>query len=145
MKLDVPAGAAIIVTAALAVAGALGFPAAGGAVPGPAMFPIAIAALWAGFGVVLLVSGWRRVAVATEEPPAWRGMAGLFGLTAGYAVLMPWLGFIATSALFLTLAVRFLGYRHWWRAGAVALATSFVVFWLFAGLMKVPLPAGWLG
>jgi hypothetical protein len=46
MTLDRVAGALVILAAALAIAVAVRFPSAGGAVPGPAAFPIGMAVLW---------------------------------------------------------------------------------------------------
>jgi putative tricarboxylic transport membrane protein len=149
-NLDTIAGGVVIILSAATALGAARFPAASGAVAGPAMFPLLVAAGWAPCGVALLISGWRvrhpgaAAPAGAGEPPV-RRMLALLGLTVGYALLLPLLGFISASALFLTLAIRFLGYRHGWRAGALALAVAFVVFWLFATVMKVPLPAGWIG
>ncbi|MFC0201243.1 tripartite tricarboxylate transporter TctB family protein [Paracoccus rhizosphaerae] len=57
--------------------------------------------------------------------------------------LAPWLGFIPVSAagllvLFLVLRLRL------WAAAALAVGTSFACWWLFAGLLRVPLPRGLL-
>ncbi len=145
LNIDPIAGAGVMVVSVAAAIGALRFPTPSGAVPGPALFPLVISAILAAFGVVLLVSGLRSASPTTRDAPTMRRMAGLLGLTVIYAALMPLLGFVAASALFLTLAIRFLGYVHGWRTGAVALATAFVVFWLFAVVMKVPLPEGWIG
>lgn len=142
---DLCAGAVVVVLAVAAALGAMRFPSSGGAVPGPAMFPLLIAVLWTPFGVSLVISGWRGAAPGAEESSSMRQMWGLLGLTVGYTALLPVLGFISSSALFLVLSIRFLGYRHGWRAGALALSVAFVVHGLFAGLMNVPLPAGWVG
>lgn len=145
MKIDLLAGAAVMVVAALAVGVAARFPSPGGAVPGPAVFPIGMAVLWGVAGLALLVSGVRKTTVA--EPAAragWRPWA-LLALAAAYAAAMPWLGFISSSALFVGLALRTLGYRHGWRAAAIGLTAGFVVYLIFGVVMSVPLPEGLLG
>ncbi len=149
-NLDTLSGAAVLVLSGAAALGAACFPATTGAVTGPAVFPWVVSAGWALCGLALVVSGVRGarpVAGAEEkssEPPV-RRMLALLGLAVAYALLLPLLGFVSASALFLVLTMRFLGYRHLWRAGAISLSVAFVVFWLFATVMKVPLPAGWLG
>ena len=152
LNLETVAGAIVVALSGAAAIGALRFPETSGAVAGPAMFPLLVAACWAPCGLAVLVAGWRRnvpppsdaPAAPASEPPV-RRMLTLLGLAVGYALLLPLLGFVSASALFVTVTIRFLGYRHLWRAGAVALSVAFVVFWLFSTLMKVPLPAGWLG
>jgi putative tricarboxylic transport membrane protein len=95
-------------------------------------------------GAALIASGVRRTAV---EPAARAGMRPwvLLALAAGYAAAMPWLGFISSSALFVVLALRALGYRHGWRAAALGLSAAFVVYGIFGVVMNVPLPEGLLG
>jgi hypothetical protein len=104
-----------------------------------------MAVLWGVAGLALLVSGVRKTTVA--EPAAragWRPWA-LLALAAAYAAAMPWLGFISSSALFVGLALRTLGYRHGWRAAAIGLTAGFVVYLIFGVVMSVPLPEGLLG
>jgi putative tricarboxylic transport membrane protein len=143
--LDTVAGAVVVLLSVAVAIGATRFPASTGTVPGPALFPLLLAALWAPLGVALLVSGWRSQPTAGNDASSSRQMLVLLGLAVGYALLMPRLGFVSSSALFLTLAIGYLGYRHWWRAGALGLSVAFVVFWLFRVVMKVPLPDGWIG
>jgi hypothetical protein len=57
MRLDRLAGTLVILAAALAVAVAARFPSSGGAVPGPAAFPIGMAVLWGVAGAALIASG----------------------------------------------------------------------------------------
>lgn len=146
-NLDTVAGAVVVLLSVAVAIGATRFPASTGAVPGPALFPLLLAALWAPLGVGLLVSGWRQQGAIEGGGSASsaRQMLVLLGLAVAYALLMPRLGFVSSSALFLALAVGYLGYRHWWRAGALGLSVAFVVFWLFRVVMKVPLPDGWIG
>lgn len=147
LNLDTAAGAVVVLLSAAVAIGATRFPVATGAVPGPALFPLLLAVLWGPLGLGLLVSGWRQRGGSDEaaDGSSLRQMLVLLGLSVAYALLMPWLGFVSSSALFLTVAIGYLGYRHWWRAGALGLSVAFVVFWLFRVVMKVPLPDGWIG
>jgi len=146
MRIDLLAGVAVVVAAALAVGVAARFPSAGGAVPGPATFPIGMAVLWGVAGLALVLSGVRRTKAAepTAARAGWRPWA-LLALGVGYAAAMPWLGFVSSSALFVILALRALGYRHGWRAAAIGLSAAFVVYGVFGFVMNVPLPEGFFG
>ena len=145
MRIDFLAGAGVIVAATLAVVVAGRFPSAGGAVPGPAVFPIGMAVLWGLSGVALVVSGARGKGTAAPASRAGGRPWALMALALAYAVVMPWLGFISSSALFVGLALRTLGYGHGWRAAAIGLAAGFLVYLIFGVVMNVPLPEGLLG
>ncbi len=145
LKGDAIAGVVVVFLAGAAALGATAFPSSSGAVPGPAVFPLGVAALWLPLGIALFATGLRgNTPVAKEADPV-RSMPGLLALTAGYAGAIPWLGFLTASALYLAIAVGFLGYRHWWRAGAFGLSSAFLVHWIFRGVMNVSLPEGWIG
>jgi len=97
-------------------------------------------------GLALVLSGVRRTKAAepTAARAGWRPWA-LLALGVGYAAAMPWLGFVSSSALFVILALRALGYRHGWRAAAIGLSAAFVVYGVFGFVMNVPLPEGFFG
>lgn len=137
-------GGIVMLVAAVAIVVARDFPSAGGAVPGPAAFPIGMAVLWGVSGGVLLLGARRAAGVAAPVPAGGRPWV-LLALAAGYAAAMPWLGFISSSALFVVLATRVLGYGHGWRAAALGLSAAFVVYGIFGVVMNVPLPEGLLG
>lgn len=145
MKFDRLAGTGVIAAAVLAVGVAARFPSAGGAVPGPAAFPIGMAVLWGVAGLALFLRGMRRKAAAEAAVRAGVRPWALLALGVGYAAAMPWLGFVSSSALFVILALRALGYRHGWRAAAIGLSAAFVVYGVFGFVMNVPLPEGLLG
>lgn len=117
--------------------------------PGPGMFPLLMAALGAVLGLVLMVAALRRREPGTASPvdadsPRWRIPAVLAG-TVAYVLLMPVLGFVSASVLYLTGLILILGYPHKARAAAVAFIVAWAIQGIFAGVMNVPLPAGWLG
>ncbi|MBM3855048.1 MAG: hypothetical protein FJ399_18150 [Verrucomicrobia bacterium] len=145
MKFDRLVGPVVVVAAVLAVGVAARFPSAGGAVPGPAAFPIGMAVLWGLSGVALVLSGARRPAASAPAARAGVRPWALLALGVGYAAAMPWLGFVSGSALFVILALRALGYRHGWRAAAIGLSAAFVVYGVFGVVMNVPLPEGFFG
>ena len=62
-----------------------------------------------------------------------------------YAALMPLLGFISASALFIFACLRLFKYRNAVRALAFALLAAFTLHLVFALVMGVPLPRGWIG
>lgn len=135
--------------AGFAVLSAWRFPSGAGMVPGPRMVPMALAILLAIMAVILGVAASRlAVSVTTvggrADRPG-RDLIGLTSLMALYAVFLPLLGFISTSALFVAAALRLLGYPHLVRALAFGLVVGFSLYGFFEGLMGVPLPKGWLG
>ena len=72
---------------------------------------------------------------------AWR----LPGLCVVYMAVLPWLGFIASTALFAAGMLAAMGYRRTGRALAFGFALAIVLHRVFAVWMQVPLPEGWLG
>ncbi len=144
VSVDAIAGAIVVMLSMAVAVGAMRFPPTSGTVAGPALFPLLLAAIWGPLGLILLLKHLRVAPVGQAAAPV-RPMVGLLGLSVAYAGVLPLLGFVSASALYLTIAIEFLGYRHRWRAGAVALSLAFLVFWVFRGVMAVPLPDGWIG
>lgn len=138
-----------ILVAAIAGARARGFPAGGGQVPGPALFPTVLAGLL-GLLAVIQAAGVLR---ASRDGSAGEGgvtiawiRASVLAVAMGaYTLLLPWVGFITASALLVAVSLRVLGYPHGARAAAFGLLAGFALHGFFAGLMNVPLPKGWLG
>jgi putative tricarboxylic transport membrane protein len=147
-SMDTLIGAGLLVLAGGIVAATRGFPASAPGTPGPELFPLLLAGLGALVGAGLIVASLRgRMPLPETAGPraaAWR-MPALLGAVVAYTLAMPAVGFITTSTLLLAGLMFLLGYRHKARAFALGLSLALVVHGLFAGLMNVPLPAGWLG
>lgn len=131
---------------------ARGFPTLSGGYPGPGLFPELMGILMVALGIPLAIHGFRGGAdesVSGEEDnpdPAFlrRALPNAVAATVVvllYMLLVERLGFIATMillnlGLMLKLGVRLL------TAILVSVAVSIVVYYLFAGVLYVPLPSG---
>ncbi len=113
--------------------------------PGPALFPriIALGLMLSGLGFV--VGSLRRIAeirLAFDRPqPDWPGLARLMlgvGLVALYPLVQTWLGFIPTVSL-LSFVVAYVLKARPVVAAATALLSTLVIYWLFTGVLGVPL------
>lgn len=149
MKLsDTVVGVGFVGAGALIVAGTLDYPALDGGHPGPALFPRILGTLMAVLGAALAVQGAR--ARDAGETVAWRRLHRSVGLVnalfvlggvLAYLALVEWLGFLITGTLLL--------FPLMWRlrvpplrALVVAVLFIAIVHFLFAKVLRVPLPLG---
>jgi hypothetical protein len=106
--------------------------------PGPRALPV-------GLGILLRQPVDNRSAPAEVlELNRWQPAAVMAALV-GFAALLPWAGFAATTIGFVTgwLMVRKI---RWWRALLTAVLLAAVALLLFGRLFKVQLPGGiWFG
>jgi putative tricarboxylic transport membrane protein len=147
---DTVVGVGFVGAGALIVAATLTYPPLDGGQPGPALFPRIVGTLMAALGAALAVQGARaRDAAQAVE---WRRLHRNVGLVnalfalggvLAYLGLVEWLGFLITGTLLLFLLM--------WRlrvpplcALVVAIAFIAIVHFLFAKVLRVPLPLGLL-
>ncbi len=113
--------------------------------PGPALFPriIALGLMLSGLGFV--VGSLRRIAEIRPafdlSRPDWPGLARLMlgvGLVALYPLVQTWLGFIPTVSL-LSFVVAYVLKARPVVAAVTALLSTLVIYWLFTGVLGVPL------
>jgi len=125
------------------------FPRIPGQQVGPALFPGTIAAALAVCGVFLIVSGIRK---RREEPwyetADWMrsgrhaiAFAAIIGGGAAYVLLAERVGFLIVAPVILWLWFTVLGVRRM-TAVIVALVATFVIWYAFYKLLRVPLPWG---
>lgn len=150
MKLsDRVSGAALVVLGAAAAISGSRLPAVPGQDVGPAVFPMVV-----GIGLVLcgamIALGIGHAFEAPEEEegpprPRWYGLRALVppGLLVFYVVAVDWLGFLPTSAAIVAAAAVALG-AGWRLALPLALLTPLAVHAVFAKLLRVPLPDGFI-
>lgn len=67
---------------------------------------------------------------------------GLVGLTIGYVVVLPWLGFTLTTCAFLIVAMLHLGVRSWKLLASVSLTLSLSGYVVFIVALNSRLPRG---
>ncbi len=115
------------------------------AVPGPGYLPFALGVALACFGALIAASGgnsptfqWARF---DDAPKALAILAGL----AFAALAFERLGYRVTIAVLLLYYLRVLERRPWIPTLALALIVPLGTYYVFARLMRVPLPIGVLG
>ena len=147
---DTVVGAGFVAAGALIIAGTVNYPTLEAGHPGPSLFPRILGGLMAVFGGLVSVQGLRN-RDATEDvdwvrlhrnPAFINAMFVLAGVLA-YILFVDKLGFLVTGALLLFVVM--------WRlkvpilqAFIVAVVFNAVVHFLFAKIMRVPLPMGML-
>lgn len=152
------AAVAALVASALYLWQALQFSLGTVSAPGAGLYPAAVGAfLVLVSGAIVLhgiLRGRRPLAAAGVEAPAEEDIAPESGgrrrvVTAvacllGFCLLLPWLGYPLLAFLFTTLLLQRLGGGRWATAAAAGVVTAAVSHYLFAVLLGVPLPRGFL-
>ncbi len=112
--------------------------------PGPWSLPLGLAVILLLGGIGIFGHSWRlarpSVTPRTTSPTGWIRGGFLSGL-AVYLIALPWLGFLASTGLFIT-ALLWLLKVTWWRAMLAGLILTFTAFAIFAWGFNVQLPAG---
>jgi putative tricarboxylic transport membrane protein len=145
---DTVVGAGFVTAGALIIAGTLNYPSLEGGHPGPSLFPRILGGMMAAFGGLISLKG-LRTGDATQDVE-WlllhkstgfiNAVFVLVGVTA-YILFVEKLGFLLMGALLLFVVM--------WRlkvpplkALIVAVVFNTIVHFLFAKIMRVPLPLG---
>ena len=145
---DTAVGAGFVAAGALIIAGTLNYPSLDGGHPGPSLFPRVLGGLMAIFGGLVSLKG-LRTGDATQDVEWFllhkstgfiNAVFVLVGVTA-YILLVEKLGFLLTGALLLFVVMGRLKVRPL-KALIVAVVFTAVVHFLFAKIMRVPLPLG---
>jgi putative tricarboxylic transport membrane protein len=125
------------------------FPRAEEAHSGPGSFPLALSVVLGSLALAGLLHNGRQSSVPEVSVPSSgeerRNILFLGGLTVGYLLLMPLLGFISSTALLCALSLMILGFRRPVQALASGFIAAFALYWIFGVLMNVALPKGWIG
>jgi putative tricarboxylic transport membrane protein len=112
---------------------------------GPAFFPRMLALALAALALTLII---RAVAGRSDpsRPPAIRAgtLAIVLVVLVLYAFVLPYLGFLIATPLMLGAVIWFLGLRAWSSLAATAVGVTVVLWLVFARLLHVLLPAGFL-
>jgi putative tricarboxylic transport membrane protein len=128
-----------------------------GDVIGPALFPAVLAAFGVLLCVVLFVNGRPPAAKVEPEtgPDAARDTPAPpdpdlpalvpVALLLAYVLVLERVGFLLSTAVFLTVAFRYLGHPRWGSALAYAVVFTLVIYLLFHVGLGIKLPAGLLG
>jgi putative tricarboxylic transport membrane protein len=116
--------------------------------PGAGFFPFWLGLALAVLSALLLVTAVRQ----TDPGPAWlprgHGAARLIAVviaTALFIALLPWLGMVLGSVLFLGVLLRGLEGHSWRTSIGVSIGVAIANWVVFVQWLKVPFPAGVLG
>lgn len=113
--------------------------------PGPAYFPIFLAALLLILGVILIVTAVRAPALSSLRWTEWRHALAIM-LTCVFAVFaIERLGYRLTVLLALIFLVKGVEKYGWLSSLGFAFSLAFGTFYLFYTILRVPLPQGPLG
>ncbi len=118
---------------------------------GAGLFPLIIGILLCSAGAILAIGGWRRRHdEALISPADWaRNRSDLVNLAIAFVCILAFglfirqIGFAVLTAATATLLLLRFG-QPWWRAATAAVIAAAALQYLFAGLMRVPLPPGLL-
>ena len=97
--------------------------------------------------LLILQQTISRMPRPKEAPPdrldsrEWFQTVGLLWVTAGYIALLPWLGFLLVTPVYLIAAMRLSGARWRVSVGATAVAVTGVIYVSFVYFFKVSLPS----
>lgn len=113
---------------------------------GAGLFPVLV-------GAGLVLCGLCQVVTASVTDPEgyglsainWPMVAKTLGALAAYVLLVNFLGYLATTFLFVLVQAYMLGARGWLKLGAIALGTAVAFAFVFQSWMQMPLPEGVLG
>jgi putative tricarboxylic transport membrane protein len=145
---DTVVGAGFVAAGALIIAGTLNYPSLDGGHPGPSLFPRLVGGLMVVFGGLVGVEG-LRTRDATEDVvwlrlyrnPAFINALFVLGSVAAYIAAVERVGFLLMSTLILAVLMWRLRVRLL-TGLAVAVVFSNCVYFLFAKVLRVPLPGG---
>ena len=121
---------------------------------GPGHYPIAVAGLLASLAVLLLWQTFRceKHAASAEDdeeqsrnPQGFRHLIIGFGFFLVYVILVPLIGFVLASMVFVFCFIRLIGQFNYLLSGALALGIPALLWTVFAYLLTVPLPKGPFG
>lgn len=137
-------GALMVLLAVLVVGNALTLPAKG--VVGPAAVPLPVGVLLGVLGAVLLIRSRRQlrtaVAGASWAPRGGLRVLALVVVLVAFALLLPVLGYVVSSAALFVAAALLLGAPRGWPVVAYGWALAGLVFLVFDRLIGLTLPAG---
>ena len=120
---------------------------------GPGDFPTIVAGLLAIFAIWLFIETFRypvdkkdtgggNESKTTRNPKAVRDILTGFGFFTVMLLFVPFLGFSLSSAGFVFLFVIVIGRYRIWLSIVTAILIPFVLWFIFAYLLTVPLPKG---
>jgi putative tricarboxylic transport membrane protein len=138
-------GGVMLVAAVLVVVDAVRLPETSEAV-GPAAVPLPVGVLLGVVGAALLVQARAQLSTASRQstwpPRAGLRLLGMVVALVAFAVLLPVLGYVVSSAALFVAAAMLLGAPRFWRTVGYGWALAAIVFLVFDRLIGLSLPTG---
>jgi len=116
-----------------------------GAVVGDDTFPLIIGVALIGLGVAAVAVKVPTIKVELPAGAVRRQMLAAGGILFGYWLILPYLGYTASTALVSTGLFRAMGRYRWRIALLLGGVTTALLYLLFRVWLLQPLPTGWLG
>lgn len=110
---------------------------------GPNFFPRMLSGLLIAFSVTILIISWREKGGDEPIEPPQKATLLIFASLVVYILILPSIGFLVSTPLFLLLAGFLLSddIRKWWKKILISSVLSTgSLYYLFAVLLNVPLP-----
>jgi len=146
-RIPLPIAGLFVLVAVLYLAAAVRLPFGTPDQLGPGVYPALVGLLLFGSSLGLAFQSWRgsQVVQARVEWPTgmarWR-MAAVVGASAGYILLMPYLGDAAAGVLAMLIVLRVMGMRRWLVACALAVGMALTFHYVFVDMLSIHLPRG---
>ncbi len=116
-----------------------------GAVVGDDTFPLIIGVALIGLGGAAVAVKVPAIKVALPAGVARRQMLAAASILLGYWLILPYVGYTASTALVSTGLFRAMGRYRWGIALLLGGVTTALLYLLFRVWLLQPLPTGWLG
>jgi hypothetical protein len=147
-RADQVGGLVLLVLGVAYGAGGLRYPYWGPNGPGSGFMPFWLGVAMAVLALLLLVGASRAAGPGARwlpDPTGLRKLLLVVGGTVLFVVLLPVVGMIVGTALFLVGVLRFLERYPWRHAIAIAAGTAVANYLVFAYWLRVPFPVSVLG
>lgn len=145
LTIDRAAGAALVLFAVGVLVESRALPLGSLRNPGPAYMPVVLALLLLVFGILLIAGGGRSPHLSATAWSEWRHAAAILGTCVFAALALERLGYRITTAVLLVFLLGLVERRRPVVTAVFALALTLGSFFLFATILKVPLPRGPFG
>lgn len=115
----------------------------------PGVFPMLASGVMVISGVAILISAAQKPQIPADAPGFFKEVLSpnhivLIGLVFGYVIVMPHLGFVVSSALFLFCTFQFLWRKNPFAMLGLTAVTLIAIYLIFREVFQVVLPQGTL-
>ena len=146
-NLDLICGIILLVVGTAVFLNSLSYPIGTFRTPGAGLFPLIASILLLGLSAILTLQAFlskkgKGVAPTPffpEKGAPRRILLGFAGLV-GYRYLLPVIGFVPSTGLFILFLIKFLGGYGWKTSIFYALVMALVAYYLFQVWLKIPMP-----